>query len=246
MSQKDESTPESPEVNNETPANETEAPAEETIADAIKDDAKDAPKVPDSIPYDRFKEKVDETKDLKDKLEALEKQVADNSMSNKEVSAELSDIAKEHDLDASVLDKVATAIEARAEKKIEERLAPLNAKERAEKQDKILTGMLDKALENNPDYQDVVNQDVIKQLALNPANSNKSMSQLIQETYSGAIKPSEKKTMETTSPGKSETITSVDYDRAQTDSEYFTQIKSDPALKAEYNKQMLDQISRVI
>lgn len=250
MSNKDDVTPETQEVNNESEAKEeskaeaTVDAKEETIASAISD--KEENKLPDSIPYNRFKEKVDENKELAARVNELEKKIANDDISRKDVSAEVKDMADEFGIDEGVLDKLADRLQARAQQTIEEKLAPLTQKEKAEKQDKVLSQMLDKALEANPDFANVVNKEVIKQLALNPANSSKTMSELIRDTYGNAVTPSEKKTMETTTPGKSDVIDSVDYDRAQTDSEYFSKIKADPKLKEEYNKQMREKLSRLM
>lgn len=247
MSQKDDVTPETQEVNNESPAKEeskaesTEEAKEETIATAIE---KDDSKIPDSIPYGRFKEKVDENKELAARVEELEKAIQNNDMSKKEVSSEVKDIAEEYGIDESVLDKLSQRLQAQAQATIEERLAPLTQKEKAEKQDKVLSQMLERSLEAHPEYKDVIDPNTIKQLALLPANANKTMSQIMSETYGRVVQSPDKKTMETTSPGKSDVIDSVDYDRAQTDSEYFAKIKADPKLKAEYNQKMTEQLSR--
>lgn len=250
MSKTDVSTPAeevkdtAPTATESTKAESTEDAKEETIADAMKDEKDN--KIPDSIPYDRFKEKVDESKELARRVAELESKIQEQDMSRREVKSDLSDIANEYDIPTEALDKVAEKLYSKAQATIEERLAPLTAKERAEKQDKVLSSMLQKALEANPDYQSVVNQDVIKQLALNPANANKTFTQLIQETYGNAVTPAERKTMETTSPGKSEAIDKVDYERAKTDIEYFRQIKADPALRKEYNEQQLKDMSRYL
>lgn len=247
MSEKGDVTPETQEVNNESPAKEeskaesTEEAKEETIATAIE---KDDSKIPDSIPYSRFKEKVDSEKALKERVEELEKAIQNNDMSKKEVSSEVKDIAEEYGIDESVLDKLSQKLQAQAQATIEERLAPLTQKEKAEKQDKVLSQMLERSLEAYPEYKDVVDENVVKQFALLPANANKTMSQIMSDIYGKVITSPERKTMETTSPGKSEVIDSVDYDRAQRDSEYFAKIKADPKLKEEYNKQMRDQLSR--
>ena len=212
---------------------------EETIASAMEEK-----KTPDQIPYNRFQEKVNENKELKERIGELEQAAQADNMSKEEVASDLEDIASEFNLDAKVLDKVADKLASKAQQTIDEKLAPLTAREQKAQQDRVLGQMLDKALESNPDFKDVVNPDVIKQLALNPDNANKTMTQLIQDTYGSAVKVTDKKTMESTTPGKSEAITSVDYDRAQTDSEYFAKIKADPALKAEYNQKMTEQLSR--
>lgn len=246
---KEDVTPNDQEVNKESntakeesTVSSTEATKEETIADAIKD--KEETKIPDSIPYNRFKEKVDENKELASRVAELEKAIQDNDMSKREVSTEVKDIAEEYGIDESVLDKLASRLQARAQQTIDEKLAPLTARERADKQDKILTQMLDKALEANPDYSSVVNKDIIKQLALSPANANKTFSQLLSDVYGNVVSSPERKTMETIQPGKSEVIDTVDYNRAQKDSEYFSKIKADPKLKEEYNKQMVQQLGR--
>lgn len=241
MSQKDSATP-APEVKEEQI--EAVESKEETIADAMGD-IKDTPKVPDQIPYDRFSEKVAENKELKERIEALESKAANDDMSKKEIKSDLSDIADEYNLDGDVLDKISRAIQAKATAEIEERLAPLTQRETQAKRDAAFEKMYTNAMTNSPEYQDVANKEVIKQLALNPANANKTFSQLLEMMYGGVVTRGEKKTMESTAPGKSdETIDKVDYNRAQKDDEYFSKIKADPQLKAEYNAQMLQNIQR--
>lgn len=249
MSNKDVSTPaeevsSAPEAKEETQDTLTEESKEETIASAMNEKSEN--KIPDSIPYDRFQEKVHENKELESRIAELEQKIQDSDTSKREVNADIKDIAAEYDIPAEVLDKVADSLYSKAQATIDEKLAPLTQKEKQEQQDKVLSQMLNKALENNPDFKSVVNPDVIKQLALNPANANKTMSQIIQDTYGNAVTPSEKKTMESVSPGKSEVIDKVDYDRAQTDSAYFSQIKADPELKKQYNEEMTKRLSRVM
>lgn len=243
MSKEDVSTPKEEEVKEESTEAEVtpEETKEETIASAIEDKEN---KIPDSIPYNRFQEKVSENKELKDRIAELEQSVQNNELSKRDVSSEVSDIAQEFGVDEGILEKLAQKLQAKAEQSIEEKLAPLTAKEKHEKQDRVLTNMLNKALESRPEFADVVDPDVIKQLALNPANADKTMTQLIEKTYGKAVKPSEKKTMETTAPGKSEAIEDIDYDRAQRDSEYFAKIKADPGLHEKYNAKMLEKMGR--
>ena len=57
---------------------------------------------------------------------------------------------------------------------------------------------LEKALQNAPEYRDVVNVSVIKALAFNPANANKTYRQLLEEAYGNAI--TGQRTVETTTP----------------------------------------------
>lgn len=247
MSKEDVSTPAeevntAPEAKEESAVESTEDTKEETIASAIED--KDEPKIPDSVPYDRFREKVNQNKELKSRIAELESSAQEGDMSKEDVESDLSDIATEYDIPTEALDKVAERLYSKAQQTIEERLAPLTAKEKADKQNQVISAMFDKALEARPEFKDVADQDVIKQLALNPANANKTMSQLLDQVYGKVVTSPERKTMETTAPGKSEVIDKVDYKRAQSDSEYFAKIKADPELKAQYNEQMTKELSR--
>ena len=241
MSKDDVNTPESPEVNNETKEVETkeaEAPTEETLADAL--DAKEESKIPDSIPYNRFKEKVEENNDLKSRLSELEERVQANETTQKEVDSDLADIAKEHDIPDSVLEKLSQKMLAQ----VDEKLAPLTQREQQAKRDSKFEAMFEKALADNPQFSDIANKDIVKQLAFNPANANLTLSKLLENTYGKLVQPADKKTMETTQPGKSEAITSVDFNRAQNDSAYMKQIKADSGLHAEYKKELVEQLKR--
>lgn len=216
---------------------------ETTIADALDDKET---KVPDSIPYNRFKEKVDEVKGLTDRIEELESKLASGEMNKAEVQEDLESIADEHNLDATVLGRVAKAMEARALKSVEEKLAPLTAREEQVKRDKAFETMFNRAIEQNPEYAEVADKEVLRQLAFNPGNAQKTFSQLLNDTYGKFVTKPEKKTLETTTAGKTDAIESIDYKRAQTDSEYFAKIKADPALHAKYNEETLKGLTRIL
>lgn len=232
-----------PEVKEEQTTQEVqpEESKEESVAEVLKEEVKS----PD-IPYHRFKEKVDEVAELKQKVEELQKR-AEAGASSKEVSNDLKGIAEEHNLDADVLGKIASAIEARAAQSIDEKLRPLTEAQKAERRDKILSEHLEKALENNPQYKDVANPEVIKALALNPAHAQKTLSQLLEMTYGKMVEAPGKKTLEQTTPrGGGDGNKSIDYDRAKTDADYFKEVMSDPTLKKEYNSKMLDDVARYL
>ena len=112
---------------------------------------------------------------------------------------------------------------------------------------KVFETMYSNAIQANPEYEKVVNKDLLKQLAFNPANANKTFPQLLKEVYPNAsLSKDAKKNMETTKKGKTEAIDSIDYARAQTDSTYFQQIMSDPKLKKEYNDNNTDNVAKFL
>lgn len=237
-----------------TPAEEVKDPAnqatdsdsskddeEVTIADAVNESSN---KAPDQIPYNRFQEKVNENKELKSRLDKLETMINDNQSKDK-VEDDIADIADEYGIEADVLDKVAQSLYSKAEKAVEEKLAVITERERRTQQDQIISKMIDDAIESNPDYKDVVNKDVIRQLANNSDNHNKTISSLLHETY-GSLVNKKIEGMENNTPGKTETIEKLDFERAITDSDYMKKVKADSSLKDEFNKKQMEQLTQYL
>lgn len=247
MSQ-DDRTPETEEVKDQSTEETTEESTEETKEETLTSlHNNEKPKVPEAIPYDRFKEVNDESK-AKDAIiaELTEKLESSNKPATKaEANRGLAEIAKEHNLDPDILGKVAESIKAEALASVQQEIAPITEARKQAEADKVFETMYKSALENNPEYTDVVNKDVIKQLAFNPANKNKTFSQLLKEVYGSVAKSGEqRKTMEQTQKGKPESIDTIDFKRAQSDTEYFRKIMADPQLKATYNEHNMKEISK--
>ena len=220
--------------------NPQEVQQEESVAEILKEE----PKTPD-IPYHRFKEKVDEVATLKQQVEELQQKA--KTATPAEVKADLESIAAEHNLDAVVLGKIASAIEARAERSIEDKLRPLTEAQQVERREKLFNEHLGKALENNPQYKDIANPEVIKALALNPHNAQMTISQLLEMAYGKVLETPGRKTLESTTPrGGGDGPKSIDMERAKTDGDYFKEVMSDPSLKKEYNEKMLSSLSRIL
>jgi len=95
-------------------------------------------------------------------------------------------------------------------------------------------------MERMPEYNGIANPEVIKALATNPANAKKTLSQIMEEAYGGAIQG--KPTIETTKAGGGKQPEKVDFNRAQTDSDYFKQVMDNPKLKAEYNSKAMNDV----
>jgi hypothetical protein len=101
---------------------------------------------------------------------------------------------------------------------------------------------LNKTLENSPEYKDIVNVDVIKALAFNPANANKTYKQLLDEAYGNAV--TGRRTLETTTPRGGAKDTKLDVQRAKTDTEYRREVLKDPDLRKQYNEGLTDRVFR--
>ena len=195
--------------------------------------------VPEAVLLEYKKDNKELKKDIKD----LRKLIEDGA-SNKEVSQELKDIAEEHNVDPDFLAKLARSIKAQTKAEMEDELSskmkPIEAKAQQENIDKKFEEHFAKVLEAMPEYKDIVSKDVIKSLALNPANANKSFAKILEESYGHLLKG--KKTLEPTSPRGGQGDMEIDYAKAQKDSKYFAEIMADPELKKKYNEDLHKRI----
>ena len=185
--------------------------SEETIGD-LTDETED--EAPMNIPKARLDKEITRRKEL-------EKQLADLQEAKEEGYNTPASESKESDLEA--------------------RLAKMEAKEKAEKLNATLESNIAKALENAPEFKDIINMDVLKQMALNPVNKNKTYSQLLEDAYGNAV--SGKRTIETTTPRGGANDPKVDIQKAQNDPEYRREVLADPGLRKQYNDNLQDRIS---
>lgn len=225
-------------VNNEveTTTQTPDAPVEETVGATLESETK---KVPDEIPYERFKKVNDKVKSLERELEELKSKP---HQSTAEVDADLQGIASEYNLDPEALSKIASAIKKEVSADAAEKLRPITEREELARKESIFQQHFARALENMPEYKGVVNPEVIKQLAFNPANSNKTYSQLIQDAYGNVVKGRD--TVETTVARGGNTNGELDMKRAKSDPAYFKEVMSNPALKEKYNEGIIAEASR--
>lgn len=217
-----------PEVAEITPAEEvpTEAATEveKTEAPTISEIVKEAtPEKVDTVPLSVFLELKKELKEEQRKKTETPAQRATN----------LDAIADKYNVDKDFLNDISAVLKAETEAE----LRPLKEKEKQAQIDAAFSKHFTAALADMPEYEGMVNPDVIKTLSLDPKNANKTFKQIIEDTYSTAI--SGKRTIESTKPGGGKESQPLDFARAKKDSEYFDEVMADPKLKAEYNAQML-------
>lgn len=211
-------------------------PQEETVAATLEHEKK----VPDSVPLSRLNKEIQKRKELEARLAEFETDRPSKTSAG--VNEDIETIAKENNLDADVLSKIANAIKKTTQAEIEEKLRPLTEREELSRKEAIFNQHFNRALENMPEYKGVVNADVIRQLAFSPANGNKTYAQLIQETYGNVIKGRD--TVETTTPRGGNTSGELDVRRAKTDPSYFKEVMSNPTLKQKYNDAIIEEASR--
>lgn len=127
-------------------------------------------------------------------------------------------------------------------KKLAQKLEQFEERDRATKLEATFKVHLDKALDNAPEYKDIVNVEVIKQMAFNPANANKTYKQLLDEAYGNAV--TGRRTIETTTPRGGAKDEKLDMARAKTDTAYRREVLADPELKKQYNEGLTDRVFR--
>lgn len=209
---------------------------EQTIGDVLDTQVAE-PVKENTVPEHKFLDEKKGRKEAEKRLKDLEEQIK-NGATKKEVSSDLSSIAKEYDIDPAFLEKLEQSIRSKTEKDLEDKFSskfkPLEDKERMEKIDKAFETHYAQAINSMPEFKDIVNPSVIKALSLMPQNASKTFPQLIEETYGNAI--TGKRTIQSTTPGGGKDDEPLDVSRAEKDIEYLKQVLADPKKKAQYNE----------
>jgi colicin import membrane protein len=222
---------------------EEEAKKNATVGDLLggkKEEKKEVKMVPEAA----LLEYKNLSKDLKKELKELRESI-ESGATKKEVAEDLKKIAEEHNVDPEFLDKFAKSIKAQVEAEVEEKVSskikPMEEKDAKEKQDKAFEEHYGKVLEAMPEYKGIAQKDVIKALALDPTNAKKTFAEIFEKAY-GHLLPNKKAIDAARANAGGKGITDIDFEKANTDKEYFAQIMADPELKAKYNKEMLQKM----
>lgn len=196
----------------------------------------------DRVPLKTFLEIKNEKKGLEKEISDLKKQI-EQGATKAEIKSDLKSIAEKYDVDQNFLEEISTVIYSKAKSEVDEaiqsKLKPLEAKDRAEKIEKVFSENFNKVMEDMPEYKDVVNRDVIKELSLLPKNAKKTFQQIIEETYSNTV--TGKKTMEPSTPRGGKEV-SYDENRMKTDPKYFSEVIKNPEAKKQYNSSLVDRL----
>jgi len=220
----------------ETPG---ENKGEETIGTALGTEAAKE----ESVPLSTYLEMKRENKELSKQMKDLQKSIETGS-TKREVSADLKEIAQKHDVDESFLEDFAAAVRAKTEREVEDKvmstIRPMQEADTAKKIDEAFNSHFDKAIEAMPEYKEIVNKDVIKSLSLDPRNSNKTFTKIIEEAYGHLA--TGRKTLEASTPrGGKDDLTEIDASRIN-DPKYFKEIMASPELKKKYNESLSSRI----
>lgn len=229
----------------EQESKEAQPQEQETIGDALKTEAPKQETVPLSVLIEQKKA----NKELSKQLAELKKSINEGA-SKSETAETVSALIEEYpDLDPNFLKKLSASIahEVRqeAEQKLAEKLKPIAEREESARIEKVFAENYEKVMEESPEYKDVVNREVIKQLSLLPQNANKTFSQLIDETY-GHVVSQGKRSIDRSSAGAGKQSDSkLDKSRIN-DPKYFKEVKDNPELLKQYREGIVNRVSRYL
>lgn len=199
-------------VESETTANAGQETTQEEVSVADLHKETPKPEKPKVVPMARLDKEIQKRKDLEARLAEYESTSDDTGEEEPEV------------------------------KKLAQKLEQLEVDKRTADLNKVFEQNFNATLDKHPEYKDIANVEVIRQMAFNPANANKTYRQLLDEAYGNAVIG--RRTIETTTPRGGAKDGVLDMRRAQTDTAYRHEVLADPVLRKQYNEGLPDRVFR--
>lgn len=190
---------------------------------------------------DLYKKERKEKRKLESDIKKLQEDI-ESGDSLDDIQSDIDSIADKYNVNKDFLKDLQKSLAAKYEEQVNSTLKPIQEKEKAERFDTAFNGYFDKAIEKMPEMEGIVSRDAIKSLAQLPQNSNKTLTQLIEDTYGNSIEG--KRTIESSKVRGTTEPTEVDFNKAKTDTEYFKQVMANPELKKKYNAELAQRTLR--
>lgn len=209
------------------------------VSDIIKTEEKPPAEVKAKmVPEAVFLEEKRERKELAKELKEIKKLLEDGA-SQKEVSADVKDIAEEFGLTeqavTKLIQKVGAQTKAEYDKEIEAKLAPIQAKERSEKEQKAFDDHFEKLMEAMPEFKGIATKENVRSLSLDPKNGNKTFAKILEDSFGHLVVG--KKTLEKTEARGGVSDAPVDIKRMAKDPGYYNEIAANPELFKKYQEE---------
>lgn len=180
--------------------------------------------------------------DMKKEIRELKRQLSEKSITTKDFDDEVTALQDKFNVDGEFIEEMLSVAEKRAEQRLAPKIQQISQKEQAQKVAQALDNLYENSIQANPEYADIANKDVIMELAKNPANKGKTMSQILEETY-GRVVQKGTRTLEKTTPGASK---DTDYDFDNMDSEQEREVLNDPELSKKYAEHNMKYIKNLL
>ena len=223
------------------PAKTEAAPKEETVGETLQADKPLPKREEETVPLSAFLELKKEVKDYKKvvkELKEVQKSV-EAGATKREVKASVKELSERYNVDESFLQDTFDKMEQEIEERVASKFKPLEDEKKAQSFEKKFDEQFSKVLEAMPEYNGVVNKDVIKSLVIDPRNSQKTLSQIMEQSYGHLLNG--KRTIDSSQSrgGSKYDMSVIDTARANKDPEYFKAVMQNPALKKQYNEDLI-------
>ena len=169
---------------------------------------------------------------MKEEIKDLKRQLASKNITKSEANESLDELLNSYEVDPSFVKDLLKIAKDEARKELQPEIDKVKASEKTKNVQSSLKKMLASAVDKNSEYADIINENVILTLANDPKNRNKTMSQLIDETY-GKVLERGSKSIESHSSVRNKSD-EPDFNN-MTEAEE-TAVYNDPELKKKYAK----------
>lgn len=230
------------------------APAEETLETLSGAEEIPAEEKEETVPLKKFMETKREGKEAKERAEALEQEIARlkndlSSMSIPAVDNKLKELGEKHNVSPEFLAELmsvastslAPQIRQEMEKELNPKLSKIERERAIEARDRKFKELFTKTLKDNPEYEGIVNENVLRTLAFDPSNGKKTLPQILEEAYGDAIQG--KRTIENGSGGGGRRD-SGEVDLSNPSEADMEKINADPVLKKQWVEQTEEALRR--
>lgn len=221
----------------EEPQHEEDPELDKPMSEVLGTKAQEAEQeIKDSVPLATFLE-------LKKEMAELRQQ----NLSKNETSSSLRELADKYDVDQDFLAEFAEGVAAKAKEEVEKKYEPLIKQQaderRLEKQEQMFNAVFEKALASQPEHiAKVVNKDVIKRLAFDDVNGDKSVRQLIKDVYGNVPEQVDSRPSPSFEKASTGTRKDTNIDFNNLSPEDHDTIANDPKLRAEYGDWLVENV----
>lgn len=244
MSEEKQATPAAPE-------SEVNTEKQETLETIVTEPEKVETKPEDEkyLGQKRRAEKAEERAEaLQAEIQKLRTNSATGDMPITEVNNELKKLSEEYNVDETFVAKLYSTVEksainkikAEIEKDYTPKIMKIEQERRLEQANSKFEELYSKTLKDMPEYDGIINKDVIKSLAFATSNGKKTLPQLIEETYGAAVQG--RKSIESTHASKEPQAPNV----VNPTKEDWDRIESDPTARQAWSKQAEEQIKNYL
>ncbi len=240
----------------DTPMEETSKEAEKAPEETLETLETLSEKSDDSVPLKKYMAEKHAKREAEQKSQQLEAEIAELRKnpykSNEDIKLDVKSLSEKHQIDEEVLSDILNAsynmtkekVLQEIEKEINPKLAELEGikREREVKSfDEKLSNDVSRVLKEMPEYSSLVDTDDLKIWIKSGQYSKLTLPQLIEQKYSRFI--TGKKTIETSHASKQVEMT--DNSKPLSDEQYL-KLDSDPELRKEWSKGLLDRVRRAM